>query len=359
MSAEPKVQFFLGSNSPGGFYSLFDGLIDPAEADRIYILKGGPGCGKSTLMRRVAAAAEARGHPVEYILCSGDPDSLDAIVLPKQRAALVDGTAPHVVEPHYPGVVETYVNLGDGYDRSGLQNVRAEIISCMAGFGTFRQRTRRCLSAVAELSEGMREMLVTQPVEDKIKKRAHGILKREIRKKKSEETGRVEQRFLSAVTYRGQVCLFGTVDRLCKRVYELTDSYGLAHIMLAQLLAGATATGYQVIACPSPMAPERLEHLIIPELSLAFVTSRPELPYEKHPYRRIRMDAMADRDTEKKNRGRLRFSRKVCAALMEEAVDSLAQSKVRQDDLEALYHPYMDFTCVERLADGMITELLS
>ena len=51
MAAEAQVQFFLGANAPTGFYSLYDQLIDPAEAEDIYILKGGPGCGKSTFLK--------------------------------------------------------------------------------------------------------------------------------------------------------------------------------------------------------------------------------------------------------------------------------------------------------------------
>ena len=97
MDSSPKVQYFLGANSPSGFYSLYHELLPTEQADGIYIIKGGPGCGKSTLMRRVAALAEEAGEPVEYILCSGDPASLDAVVLPEKRVALVDGTAPHGV----------------------------------------------------------------------------------------------------------------------------------------------------------------------------------------------------------------------------------------------------------------------
>ena len=84
----PNVQYFLGANSPQGFYSLYDQLICPEQARAIYILKGGPGCGKSTLMRRVGALAEQAGVPVEYIICSGDPASLDGVILPTLDAAL-------------------------------------------------------------------------------------------------------------------------------------------------------------------------------------------------------------------------------------------------------------------------------
>ena len=99
MQTEPKVCFYLGANSPGGFYSLYDELLRPEEARSIYILKGGPGCGKSSLMRRVGAAMEEHGLDVEYIVCSGDPDSLDAVVIPALKTALVDGTAPHGTAP--------------------------------------------------------------------------------------------------------------------------------------------------------------------------------------------------------------------------------------------------------------------
>ena len=99
MTALPHIQYFLGANAPTGFYSLYDHLLPPEEARAIYILKGGPGCGKSTLMRRIGAWAEESGLETEYIICSGDPGSLDAVLLPKLGVAIVDGTAPHVVVP--------------------------------------------------------------------------------------------------------------------------------------------------------------------------------------------------------------------------------------------------------------------
>ncbi len=358
MSERPQVRFYLGANSPAGFYSLYDQLIDPDAARDILILKGGPGCGKSSLMRKVGRAAEERGLDVEYIQCSGDPDSLDAVVIPAIGAAVVDGTAPHVVEPKYPGVVERYINLGDCYDQAALRPIRAEIAGCMTGYKDCYARAYRCLTAVAQLGEDMRAMVVTPAVEAKIAKRAKGILSREV-KKAGREPGKAVQRFLGAVTWQGLLCNYDTVDALCRRVYELSDTYGLGHILLTHLAAGAMAAGYDAIVCPSPLYPDRMEHLLIPALSLAFVTSTPTLAYGKHPYRRLRLDAMGDADALRRYRSRLRFSRKVSAALLEEAVDSLAQAKAMHDDLEALYNPHVDFDRVYATAQQLIEELLS
>ena len=67
MEAEAKICYYLGANAPTGFYSLYDQMLDPEGARDIRILKGGPGCGKSTLMKQVGGAMEARGHRVEYM----------------------------------------------------------------------------------------------------------------------------------------------------------------------------------------------------------------------------------------------------------------------------------------------------
>lgn len=357
MQADEKIRFFLGANSPQGFYSLYDQLINPDQANAIYILKGGAGCGKSSLMRRIGQKAEDIGEQVEYIHCSGDPDSLDAVIFPTYKTAIVDGTAPHVVEPKYPGVVESYVNLGDCYDREGLQGIRKEVMGCMTGYKDCYKRAYRCLSAAAEIMKDVRSLLTTETLEQKAAKRAKGILSREIRSE-GHGSGLVVQRFLSAITHQGILNYYTTADALCKRVYVLEDSYGLSHTILTHLLTHATTAGYDVIACPSPLFPDQLAHLIIPELSLAFLSASPTALYHKRPYRRIRLDAMIDTELAHRNKARLRFSRKVSSALIDEAVDSLAQAKAMHDELEALYNPYVDFERVYRTADDLSQKIL-
>ena len=82
-----------------GDKTLFSGVsFLLKKGDRMFIT-GPNGCGKSTLMGRVGARMEEMGVETEYILCSGDPDSLDGLVLPGLRTAIVDGTAPHETVP--------------------------------------------------------------------------------------------------------------------------------------------------------------------------------------------------------------------------------------------------------------------
>ncbi len=45
-----EISYFLGANSKDGFASLYSGFA-AGEGDRLHIIKGGPGTGKSGLMR--------------------------------------------------------------------------------------------------------------------------------------------------------------------------------------------------------------------------------------------------------------------------------------------------------------------
>ena len=59
-----SIKFFLGANSKMGFISYFGQLQDQKNDLRLLILKGGPGCGKSSLMRRVCEYAEKKGNEI-------------------------------------------------------------------------------------------------------------------------------------------------------------------------------------------------------------------------------------------------------------------------------------------------------
>lgn len=263
-----------------------------------------------------------------------------------------------MVEPKYPGVVERYINLGDCYDREGLAPLRNEIMSCMKGYKGCYQRAYRCLNAAAELRKDARTTLMTEELEQRLARRAKGILTRELKGRCEDKNGTVKQRFLSGVTHGGEVFLYHTVHSQCERVYELSDRFGLAHELLNHLLAGLVRNGCDVVACPNPMSPNRLAHLIVPELSLAFVSTTPEHPWPYEPFRRIKPESMGEEELLRANRTRLKFARKVSAALMEEGISSLAQAKEMHDRLEGLYNPHVDFDRVETIAEEITGELL-
>ena len=87
-----KRRYFPGANTGRGFIGHFEGIVPPwSEPHYTYVLKGGPGVGKSTLMKKCAAIARANGFTVEEFRCASDPESLDAVRIPQRRLVLLDG----------------------------------------------------------------------------------------------------------------------------------------------------------------------------------------------------------------------------------------------------------------------------
>ena len=86
---------FLGANTAEGFVSRFDWLHSDRRVRQLIILKGGPGCGKSTFMKALRTAAAELGADTESYPCASDPQSLDGVLFPAAGLAFVDGTAPH------------------------------------------------------------------------------------------------------------------------------------------------------------------------------------------------------------------------------------------------------------------------
>ena len=342
------VHIFLGANSGEGFYSLYDQLLN-ARLDDLLIIKGGPGCGKSSFMRAVAKELAAAGEEIIYVNCSGDPESLDGVLAPALKVGLVDGTSPHVLEPTYTVATERYVDLTRFYDVEATRAARAEIVAHSDAYRAAYADAYHVLRAVDALSSERRAAVHAAMDFDKLTRRIGAILRREVRGR-SAKRGRVDYAFLGGVTHKGELCRFDTADALCLRVYELLDSYGLAAKALEHVRDTAAGAGFDVLACPDPDRPRELQHVLIPGAGVAFVTSTARLPYSGEAYRRLRVDAMAEAKLTRAEKAKLRFTGRIERALRDEAVEALSRAKSAHDALEAAYNPCVDFDGVYALA---------
>ena len=120
--------YFPGANSGEGFYSRFSGIVPPCEkAHYTYVLKGGPGVGKNTLMKKVASVAREGGYTVEEFRCASDPTSLDAVRVVEKGIVVLDGTAPHSIDPVLPGICDEVIDLGYFKNQSEFAMMRQNV----------------------------------------------------------------------------------------------------------------------------------------------------------------------------------------------------------------------------------------
>lgn len=142
------TQYFLGGNTVRGFVSFYSGFCRGPE-DFLWVIKGGPGCGKSSFMKTIGRAAEEKGLDVEYVLCSGDPESVDGVYFPALHTGYADGTAPHVLEAVTPGAAGLYLDLSRFYDRLALQPERRTIEQLQRRYQSLYREAYAKLAALA------------------------------------------------------------------------------------------------------------------------------------------------------------------------------------------------------------------
>ena len=344
-----RIDFFLGANSGSGFYSLYDQIGQPENTYDFIVLKGGPGVGKSTMMKTIGAAAEQRRLAVEYIHCSGDPDSLDAVLIPQLQVAVADGTAPHVIEPRYPAAVDRYVNLGRCYDVDRLKERRREIIACSEGYQAEYQKAYVCLRACRAVQEECEGSLRLWMDFEKLQRRIRNIWLRE-RDGRRKAPGRETRRFLGGLTPAGLCWCEESLHTLCSRIYALQDTYHLAAPVLNDLRGMILADGYDALVCLDPDCPARISHVLVPELGVGFVTEDGRMTLHKKPLRKILVDQMLNREQYRTMRGNIRLKRRLEQALREEGAEHLRLAGEKHGELELIYRPFVNFEAAEALS---------
>ena len=143
-----KRRYFPGANTGRGFIGHFEGIVPPwSEPHYTYVLKGGPGVGKSTLMKKCAAIARANGFTVEEFRCASDPESFDAVRIPQRRLVLLDGTAPHTIDPAMPGIDGETLDLGRFLHKEVFKRRREELFVLAEENRAHYKNAFACLSA--------------------------------------------------------------------------------------------------------------------------------------------------------------------------------------------------------------------
>lgn len=345
--------YFLGANTPEGFRSEYGTLQSDPRVRRLLILKGGPGCGKSTLMKTLAARAEEYGWQVERILCSSDPDSLDGTVIPELGLALVDGTAPHVVEPALCGCGANYLNLGRCYREQTLRPLIPAIRAAKAANAACYGPAYGCLRAAAALSKARRQLFGRERILAVKKEALEQLLEGSL--PQGEKPGSLRRIFLSGVTPKGLLSL----DPGEGRIWAIQDSHGVGGGLLRELAERWQATGEDVVLCMDPLDPDAPAGVLLPEKGLGWLRVHPALPGPARTMLRLDLDAALETRLPDALQAGTRKLEELEHHLLTEAVSWLRQAKVQHDLIEELYRPAVDFAAVTRETELLCRELFT
>lgn len=362
MIEEKSRHMFPGGNTPLGFYSYYDYIIDKTTANRLFILKGGPGTGKSTLMKKIGYELASKGYDIEFMHCSSDNDSLDGIVAPKLSFAIIDGTSPHITDPVYPGVVDEIVNLGQFWDQKGLMKHRDDIIIASKRKKASFERAYRYLKAASFLLDDTEK--IYKDALDKGAKLAFTHKIKELlfgNKKPSKVPGKQRRLFASAITPKGYV---NYLDSLCVNhsIIRLSAQAGMntGHIMEI-LNDEALYKGFNTETYYCPMVPDKIEHVVIPDLKLSIITANEYYDITDiniDNCKTYNMEQFYKDETIQYYSDQLKFNRLYADTIIQKAVESIALAKSYHTQMEKYYIKNMDFKGLSELKDILMQRIM-
>ncbi len=346
------IRTFLSANTPKGFFSFFNEFA--ADKDN-YIIKGGPGTGKSGLMKKVAGRALTEGFFVEYVYCSSDPDSLDAVYVPEKGFFIADGTPPHVLEPKFPGACGGMINLGECWDDNVLRRNKDDVKQLNGRIAETYKRAYRYMNAAADAFCDIRESAEKYIIGQKAENFINRLISTTIKKRRNGE-GSVFRRFLSGVTPKGFLTFKDTIYTLCSKVVPFSDGYCISPIFINAIKDAAVASGYDVYLFYSPICPEEAVHVAIPELDTAFVTSNRLASFDPENARSVNIRRFLSPDISSVS-ARMRFDSRLMTSCLDRAVEEFRRAKALHDDLEEIYIAAMDYGKVDRITIQTVSRL--
>ncbi len=353
--------YFASCNTPFGFVSFFKDVFNPESFEEVYILKGGPGVGKSTLLKTVAKEAEKRKMDVEYFHCSSSPTSLDGIIINDLKIAMFDGTPPHDIEPTYPGVKEIIINMGECWSIEKLKLHGDEISRLIKKKASLYKKATNYLNAVDCIKREIADVVKTTVNSEKLSLVVNRIFKSELSKSPvCNQKNIVETRITEAFCSAGRVH-FESFSKLAEKNYFVKQYRGTSFLFFEQLYNLAKNEKMKFYVSFSPENPKQIDGLYFPDKSVSFtILTQEAVSYcekTKKPYKIINMGRFSDSMEIKKKKQSLKFGEKCIKELEKAAFLSLAQASEVHDDIEALYIPATDYRAVTKLTSSILKKI--
>ncbi|MFW6006946.1 MAG: hypothetical protein ACOC1O_03470 [bacterium] len=360
MSQGKITNFFPGGNTVNGFHSFYEYLT--YNCQKVYIIKGGPGTGKSTTMKKIGKKAINSGYDIEYHWCSSDNDSIDGVVITDKNTAILDGTAPHTMDPKYPGVIEDIINVGRCWNNQQLNKNKKQIINLFQKISEKFEQTYRYLSVAQKFQNEWEKIYLKHFNHNLVNKITDNIIK-EILPEVTNITisGQERRLFGSAITPGGLVDFINELTHDISKRYILN---GKPEIKKSKILEkiGNTALkyGFNVLYLHCSFNPKHIDGVIIKELDTAIINeTKPHLINSCKEDKFINILKGVDSNIINQNASQIKEIKKDFNHYLNKAVNSLNRAKILHDELEEFYIKAMNFSKLDQIKENLVENIFS
>ncbi len=350
---------FPSSYTGKGFYSFFDSLVASPTSYHTYLLKGGPGTGKSSFLEQLTESAIAHQYEVEHFHSPLDPTALDALIIPELKVAFLNGMEPYTLEHAYLVLTAELIDFTQAVDCKSLALNKAAILEAYALYTHALKKATYSFNAASKLYESYR-LSASCCIDASHKKALEDKLFDDFTLDFpfSVIPGKARHLFSSALTSEGPVDYLHTLIGDTKKIYFIKETLGCHSKHLMQRLCDyALECGLFIECYHSPLDPDKIEDLVIPELDCVITVShplhRPKI-FPTHIY-----DLTASQDPAQLHMFEIELDRdeKAVQDLLQKGTSFLLQAQKAHEIIKAFYTTCTDFTCIDTLFDTTVEKV--
>lgn len=357
--SKPIFHFYASGNTSQGFVSVLDSTLQDIE--RLFIVQGKPGSGRSGIINEIASRLSAYGSGYRLIHSPFDNDSIDALLLPELKTAIVTDTAAAAVPQNkLPAIIHTF-DLNNGLDDDKI-NLQQHTISLLTEqIEKARKQAYDGFAQALRIHDDWEAIYISnmdfQAADDLTAQYIQLLFGN---KRLLNKSGLVERRFLGAATPRGAVDFVPNLTDGLNRYFIKGRAGSGKSTFLKKLAAEGVSRGFDIELYQCGFDPNSLDMVISRELCFAIFDST--APHEYFPDRQG--DEIVDMythcitpGTDEKHADEIQRLKSLYTAKMKESIQHLATSQTYLDELKQIYVDATDLNIVEKVKNEIFLQL--
>jgi len=265
------------------------------------------------------------------------------------------------MDPKFPGVIDEILNLGEFWNTEGLIKKKDEIRALQAKNKSCYRRAYNYLKMARIAHEDLRDIYEKALDVKIIRKKTNEIIENIFTGIKiTERQPKIRHLFASGITPEGLVNFLDSLFSNTDKRYILTGHPGTGKSnLLKRIVYEAETRGLNLEVFHCSMDVDKIEHIIIKDLNIGFITS-----VKPHTLDKLKdSDEIIDFDEgliKSKLKGYediINYDNSIKWDLLQKAVKSLEETKKVHDDLEKCYIKNMNFAVVNEKIEQIISRI--
>lgn len=352
------LNFYAGGNTAHGFTNLYYSSLQGLT--RLFVLKGGPGTGKSKLIQEIGDQWAQQGYEIWKIHTASDNDSLDGVIIPILGIGIVDGTAPREIEVDLPEDAIVDLDLEQAADKFQLSQCKVEIDSLVEKIKQAHEYAYSGFAEALRIHDEWEAIYIANMNFQAADELTQEYIQRLYGERKFEKPSRVDHRFLGAATPKGAVDCVPNLTAGLKRYLVKGRAGSGKSTLLKKLAAEGIQRGFDIEIYHCGFDPNSLDMIIVRELGVAIFDST--APHEYEPDRAS--DEIVDMysrcikpGTDEAYSDAVASIKERYSGTMKQSIQHLTDSKTFLDELKKIYATTMDAEHVDQIKSRIVQEI--